>query len=156
MRSLSLLVILATCVAGISPAAAEGLTSGKRRTLAEIETLGWRAYYLAPGISLDGSYSKVRDADMATLKAQTQLKILSVCHTGVGDAGLKNLNGLRGIVSLDLTSTATTDAGLAYLKDMTAMKTLRLGDTRSYRRRYEVHRGDDAIGGAEPQWRSRR
>ena len=55
-----------------------------------------------------------------------RLKRLDLAYTDVTDYGLKNVQGMHGLVSLNLDETAITDAGLDAVEKLQELEELRL------------------------------
>jgi hypothetical protein len=90
--------------------------------------LGENFFATVVNVHLDRSLC--RDADLAHLKALTQLKSLSLGSTDVTDAGLERLKGLTQLHLLDVGGTDVTDAGLKHLRELTQLRMLNLGGTK--------------------------
>ena len=60
----------------------------------------------------------------------TQLRLLGLNQTPVGDDGLEHLEGLTQLKSLYLDGTTVGDAGLQHLKGLAKLKILNLGQTK--------------------------
>lgn len=75
--------------------------------------------------------AKAGDAQLDALKPLTeQLFWLNLGGTGVTDAGLKNLSGLKNLRRLHLEKTAVGDDGLGALKDLAELRYLNLYGTK--------------------------
>ena len=74
---------------------------------------------------------KVADAQLELLKPVTEQTFwLNLAGTGVTDAGLSQIAGLKNLQRLHLEKTAVTDAGLAHLKGLAELRYLNLYGTK--------------------------
>jgi hypothetical protein len=76
-----------------------------------------------PVVAVDLSNTGVTDAGLKELAGLKQLRTLSLRGTQVTNTGLKELAGLQQLQELDLTDSQVTGAGL---KDLVGMKQLRI------------------------------
>ena len=72
------------------------------------------------------------------LQGLTQLRVLDLARSQVGDSGLEHLWGLTATWTLSLYSTQVTDAGLKHLKGLSQLRELSLEHT---------HVSDDGVRG---------
>lgn len=72
------------------------------------------------------SVSKLKNADLAHLKAMPKLQRLSLSLTSIGDAGLAHVAKLTTLTHLNLVETKITDRGLERLTSLTRLKRLAL------------------------------
>ena len=79
---------------------------------------------------LDLSLTGVTDAVLKELAGLKGLQTLDLSGTWVTDAGLKDLAGLKGLQTLHLGSTRVTDAGLKQLAGLKGLQALGLWNTR--------------------------
>jgi hypothetical protein len=79
---------------------------------------------------LELNKTNVGDAELVNLKRMTQLEELVLSETAVTDAGLACLEGLTRLRYLDVSATQVSDEGLAHLKDLTQLQNLSLRATR--------------------------
>ncbi len=86
-----------------------------------------------PLAALDEQYREflnVSDEDLAAIPEPARLRNLSLCKTGVTDAGLARFAGSKNLQWLDLSFTGTTDEGLQTFAANTNLKQLFLEGTR--------------------------
>lgn len=69
------------------------------------------------------------DAAMPHLRSMTNLRVLQLNQTQIGDDGLQHLHDLVNLTDLDLSGTGATDRGLNYLHGLTKLESLRLNRT---------------------------
>ena len=81
-------------------------------------------------LALDLSKMKVRDAELAHLRALDKLQWLYLNGTGITDAGLAQLKPLTTLQLVHLADTQTSDAGLEHLLELKNLRTLHLTGTR--------------------------
>jgi YHS domain-containing protein len=85
---------------------------------------------------------KVADAQLELLKPVTEQTFwLNLAGTGVTDAGLAQIAGLKNLQRLHLEKTAITDAGLAHLKGLAELRYLNLYGTKVTDKGLESLRG---------------
>lgn len=77
---------------------------------------------------LDGA--RVTSDGLKHLAGNTELRSLSLIHTGIDDDGLKHLSRLPRLGSLYLEGTSISDQGLRHLVGMESLRYLQLGDNR--------------------------
>jgi hypothetical protein len=70
--------------------------------------------------------SKLKNADLADLKAMPKLQRLSLSFTSINDAGLAHVTKLTTLTHLDLVETKVTNRGLERLVSLTRLKRLDL------------------------------
>ncbi len=75
---------------------------------------------------LDLNYTPFGDAGMKNLEGLKQLKDLYLRDTFITDAGIKSLSGLTNLEVLDLAGTKLDDAGVAPLRNLTRLRKLNL------------------------------
>lgn len=74
--------------------------------------------------------TQVGNNGLAHLKGMGQLWMLILWKTKVGDSGLSHLKGLTRLRTLDLSDTEVTDAGLEHLEKLANLEGLSLAGTR--------------------------
>jgi len=79
--------------------------------------------------SLDLSWTKTSDADLASVGKLTSLEELNLFRANVGDDGVKHLAGLKKLRILNLWNTNVGDDGLAALADLPNLEYVSLGKT---------------------------
>ncbi|MHC4463761.1 MAG: hypothetical protein ACYS6W_14915 [Planctomycetota bacterium] len=75
---------------------------------------------------VDLTASKLKNADLAHLKAMPKLQRLRLLLTSIGDAGLAHVAKLTTLTHLSLVGTKVTDRGLEHLTSLTKLKRLNL------------------------------
>ncbi len=78
---------------------------------------------------LDDTRVTDRGLERTGIDGSKHLKVLSLAHTQITDAGLVHLEGLKNLKELDLAGTPITDAGLEHLKELKRLRSLTLTDT---------------------------
>jgi hypothetical protein len=103
--------------------------------VAALEKRGATILYVEnkPGNPVDSVYlpgPEVTDGDLKHLASFGKLKVLKLdSATGITDAGLKELAGLKGLQDLGLGHTKVTDAGLKHLLALRELRALNLNFT---------------------------
>ncbi|MCG3127524.1 MAG: hypothetical protein CHACPFDD_02384 [Phycisphaerae bacterium] len=100
---------------------------GKDATDADLALLDGLASSL---VWLDLSGTGVSDDGLKRVARFTALRRLRLDHTGIGDAGLKNLRPLKQLAYLNLVGTDVTNDGMAELLELPALRQLYLWQTR--------------------------
>src|SRR5262249_12679584 len=104
----------------------------ERQAVAAIEKLGGKVTRdeASPGkpvVKVDLSLSGVTDAGLAPVQGLRRLQALALSGTKVRDAGLGHLRGLQALRVLNLLHTGVTDAGLARLQGLAQLREPYLG-----------------------------
>ena len=111
----------------------------KPNDVAAVPALRWRAFEAgiivklpAPSapFALSLSHTEVADAGLKELAGLTSLQTLALHGTQVTDAGLKELAGLKSLQSLGLGNTKVTDAGLKELAGLKSLQSLDIWETK--------------------------
>jgi hypothetical protein len=79
---------------------------------------------------LELQHSNVQDADLAALAKLTNLRVLNLYATRIGDPGLGHLQGLDSLARLYLWQTLVTPAGLQRLRDTLPRAEIDAGNSR--------------------------
>jgi hypothetical protein len=83
-------------------------------------------------LDVDCAYlgSSTTDAGLANLEELKGLQLLFLEDTQITDAGLAHLHGLKNLLTLSLNGTKVTDAGLVHLEGLSELRSLFLRNTR--------------------------
>lgn len=91
---------------------------------------GWDKFY--GGVEVDGillDQTPTGDEDLVLLQQTPRLSSLTLGHTKITDAGVKNFSHVVLLRRLDLNGTKITDAGMEALKALTVLQDLNLSTT---------------------------
>ncbi len=108
--------------------------SNRERVIAEIARLGGKIQFdeMLPGrpiVQIDLHETGVTNADLAILKGLKELRFLDLRLTKITDEGVARLKNLTGLQTLNLFRTQLSDEGLAQLRKLTLLQTLLIGGT---------------------------
>ncbi len=103
-----------------------------------------------PVIVVDLSFTGLTDAGLKDLAGLKQLQKLVLSGTSVTDAGMQELAGLKQLQKLELLNTEVTDAGLKELAGLKQLHMLDLSSTKVTERRTEGSRRTQTTPDAGP------
>ncbi|MBC8001512.1 MAG: serine hydrolase, partial [Opitutaceae bacterium] len=130
--SLSLLATIG--VQGQQASAQEAARGPEDRLVKRVEELGGRIardpkFPDGPVVEIDLSGTKVTDGDLRLLSNLAELRTLNLHRTGISDAGIEHLGGLKHLTTLTLGDTRITNAGLKALTQLEQLQLIGLHGT---------------------------
>ena len=114
---IALWFLATTSVQGQQASPREAPRGLEDRLVKQVEELGGRIarepnLFQGPIVEIDLSETKVRDDDLRLLSNLPRLRTLHLHRTGISDAGVEHLEGLKHLTTLTLGDTRITNAGL--------------------------------------------
>ena len=130
--SLSLLATIS--VQGQQASPQEAARGPDDRLIKHIEELGGRIardpkHPEGPVVEIDLSETKVTDDDLRLLSNLAELRTLNLHRTGISDAGIEHVVGLKHLTTLTLGDTRITNAGLKALTELEQLQFIGLHGT---------------------------